>query len=84
MSIPDFVFNESVHRPKLADSRNMFTCGLTGATHSAVEEKQRVDLLARGLTKELGWKPNQGTEWDKVVGIFSLNTVRCTSRGMSI
>lgn len=35
----------------------------------------RVESLAKGLAKEFGWSPNQGTEWDKVVGIFALNTV---------
>jgi hypothetical protein len=37
----------------------------------------RVEHLARALSKELGWQPNRGTEWDKVAGIFALNTV-CT------
>lgn len=36
---------------------------------------ERVDHLARALSKEFGWQPNQGTEWDKVAGIFALNTV---------
>jgi hypothetical protein len=35
----------------------------------------RVEHLARALSKEFGWQPNEGTEWDKVVGIFALNTV---------
>ena len=35
----------------------------------------RVDHLAKGLAKEFGWEVNKGTEWDKVVGIFALNTV---------
>lgn len=36
---------------------------------------ERVDHLARTLSKEFGWDPNQGTEWDKVAAIFALNTV---------
>ncbi len=36
----------------------------------------RVDYLARALSNEFGWHPNEGTEWDKVIGIFALNTVR--------
>ena len=39
------------------------------------EMVSRVESLARGLAKELGWEPNKGTEWDKVAGIFALNTV---------
>ena len=37
--------------------------------------KDRVDYLSRALSKELGIKPNEGTEWDKVIGCFSLNTI---------
>ena len=40
-----------------------------------MEVKERVDYLARGLAKELGWQPNQGSEWDKVVAVFSVNTL---------
>lgn len=62
-------------RCPLAQSKNPFTCGLTGKTYTAKEMVTRVDHLARGMAEEFGWKPNQGTEWDKVVGIFALNTV---------
>lgn len=58
------------------DSKNPFTCGLTGRTYTANEYAQRVEHLAAGLSKEFGWAPNEGTEWDKVVGLFALNTVR--------
>ena len=76
-SIPvcDFLLDERYGRTPLADSRNPFTCGLTGKTYSMAEVKQRVDYLARGLSKELGWKPNEGGEWDKVIGVFSANAV---------
>lgn len=64
------------HRPvSLSNSRNPFTCGLTGLTYTGAEVAARVDYLSRALAAEFGWKPNQGTEWDKVVGIFALNTV---------
>lgn len=53
----------------------MFTCGVTGKEHSTLEVRERVDYLARGLAKELGWQPNKGTEWDKVIGVFSVNTL---------
>lgn len=56
-------------------SNNPFTCGATGKTYSTLEVKDRVDYLARGLAKELGFQPNQGTEWDKVIAVFSVNTV---------
>ena len=76
-SIPicDFVFDEHYGRHPLGYSKSPFTCGLSGKTYSALEVKERVDYLARGLAKELGFKPNEGTEWDKVIAVFSLNTV---------
>ena len=48
---------------------------LTGKEYSATELRDRVEDLAKGLSKEFGWMPNEGSEWNKVVGVFSLNTV---------
>ena len=73
--ISEFMLNELYGRRPLTDSRPPFTCGLTGHEYSAHEVKDRVYKLAKALSEELGWKPNQGTEWDKVAGIFSVNTV---------
>lgn len=56
-------------------SRNPFTCGLTGRTYTNTEMVDRLELLARGLATRMGWQPNQGTPWDKVVAVFSFNTV---------
>ncbi|TGO08842.1 hypothetical protein BTUL_0189g00130 [Botrytis tulipae] len=81
LNIPDdipisqFMLNEKHGRKPLKSSRNPFTCGITGKTYTATEQVQRVEHLARALSKELGWQPNTGTEWDKVMGIFSLNTI---------
>lgn len=78
-SIPicEFMLNEKYGRHPLSKSKPPFTCGLTGAGYSAGEVRERVDQLARALSKELSWKPNEGTEWDKVAGVFSVNTVCC-------
>ena len=75
--ISEFVTNEAYGRHPLRHSRDPFTCGLTGKSYSASQVVDRVDHLSRGLAKELGWEPNKGSEWDKVLGIFSLNTVSC-------
>ncbi len=48
---------------------------MTGKTYTISEVKDRVDKLARGLSKELGLQPNKGSEWDKVIAVFSVNTV---------
>lgn len=75
ISIGDFMLDEQYGRCAHANSRNPFTCGVTGKTYSSAEVKQRVDYLARGLAKELGFEVNKGSEWDKVIAVFSLNTV---------
>ena len=74
--ISEFILDERWGRHPLHHSHPPFTCGLTGAEYSMVEVRDRVNALARGLSKELGWKPNRGTEWDKIIGVFSVNTVR--------
>ncbi|KAL9595321.1 MAG: hypothetical protein Q9219_006517 [cf. Caloplaca sp. 3 TL-2023] len=76
-SIPicDFMLDEKYGRYSLSNSRPPFTCGLTGDGYSALEVKGRVENLAKALSKELKWEPNQGTEWDRVAGIFSVNTI---------
>ncbi|KAF9732435.1 AMP-binding enzyme [Paraphaeosphaeria minitans] len=75
ISIADFIFDENYGRHPLGYSRPMFTCGITGKEYSTLEVKERVDYLARGLAKEFGWRPNEGSEWDKVIGVFSVNTL---------
>ncbi|KAL9082274.1 MAG: hypothetical protein Q9159_006560 [Coniocarpon cinnabarinum] len=75
ISIPDFILNDETRFVPLHKSRNFVTCGLSGKTYSPYQVKERVELLARGLLKELGWSVNQGTEWDKVVGVFAVNTI---------
>ncbi|KAH8660818.1 amp dependent CoA ligase-like protein [Tricladium varicosporioides] len=73
--VSEFILSEKHGRTAYKKSRNPFTCGLSGKTYTAQEHADRVELLARSLSKEFGWQPNQGTEWDKVIGIFALNTI---------
>lgn len=70
------MLDDNYGRCPLAQSRNPFTCGLSGRTFTATQMVERTEHLSRALAKEFGWQPNKGTEWDKVVGIFALNTVR--------
>ncbi|KAL6167490.1 hypothetical protein ACJQWK_06913 [Exserohilum turcicum] len=76
-SIPicDFMLDELYGRHPLGYSFDPFTCGLTGKTYSSLEVRERVDYLARGLAKELGFQPGSGSEWDKVIAVFSVNTI---------
>lgn len=77
--ISEFMLNEEYGRHPLHLSKPPFTCGLSGAEYSALEVRDRVDKLARSLSKELGWEVNSRREWDKVAGIYSVNTV-CWNR----
>ncbi|KAF1964615.1 phenylacetyl-CoA ligase-like protein [Bimuria novae-zelandiae CBS 107.79] len=76
-SIPicDFMLEERYGRHPLGYSHNPFTCGLTGKTYTSLDVKERVDWLARGLAKELGFQPNKGSEWDKVIAVYAVNTI---------
>lgn len=67
--------NEKYGRCPLAKSRSPYTCGLTGKTYSAVEVVKRQDFMARAIRKRLGFDLNEGTEWDRVVALYSVNTV---------
>lgn len=74
--ICDFMFDERYGRRPISESLDAYTCGLSGRSISASEQKERVDALAWSLCHEFGWEVNEGSEYDKVVGIFALNTVR--------
>ncbi|KAI0883664.1 acetyl-CoA synthetase-like protein [Annulohypoxylon maeteangense] len=76
-SIPlhEFWSSERYGRQPLARSRNPYTCGVTGKTYTATEMTERYQLLARSLAKRLGWRANEETPWDKVVGLFSFNSI---------
>jgi len=62
-------------RRPIAKSRNPYTCGLTGRTYTVEESQNRTELLAKALSKLMGWEPNADSPWDKVIGVFSFNTV---------
>lgn len=76
ITIADFLTTPNHGRHPVAESRNPFTCGLTGKTFTLGEANDRRESLARALGKRLGWLPNEETEWDKVACMFSFNTVR--------
>jgi hypothetical protein len=77
ITIGEFLLTENYGRVPFKDSKDPFTCGISGRTYSNDEHKDRVEALSRALSQELGWQVNAGTEWDKVMGVFSLNTVSC-------
>ncbi|KAG9504920.1 hypothetical protein J7337_004901 [Fusarium musae] len=73
--IAEFMRNEAYGRQHIVKSRHPFTCGITGRSYSAPELFERSESFARALAKRLQWQPNEGTPWDKVLAIFSLNTI---------
>ncbi|PSK42413.1 4-coumarate--CoA ligase-like 7 [Elsinoe australis] len=75
LSIEQFMLDEMYGRRPLGYAKDPFTCGLTGKSYNALDMRDRVDYLARGLSKELGFEVNDGTEYDKVIGVFSVNTI---------
>lgn len=75
ISVADFINTEKAGRKSFDKSKRPYTCGVTGASRTAEDVAQRVDFLARGLAKNVGFDPNDGTAWDRVVAIYALNTI---------
>jgi hypothetical protein len=75
ISILEFMRDEKYGRYPLRKSRAPFTCGLTGKSYSTIEFFERSERLARTLSTQLGWNPNEATPWEKVACIFALNNV---------
>ncbi|KAH7379490.1 4-coumarate-CoA ligase [Pyrenochaeta sp. MPI-SDFR-AT-0127] len=73
--IHQFVLDEAYGRYPYQDSKDPYTSALTGASTPITDVKQRVEYIAQGLAKDLGWKTNEGDDWGKVVSIFSVNHV---------
>ena len=63
----------------IAASKPPFTCGITGRSYSAVEVAARIEALGQALAARLGWTVNEGQEFDKVISVFSLNSVMIRS-----
>jgi acyl-CoA synthetase (AMP-forming)/AMP-acid ligase II len=71
----DFIFDEQHGRAPFASSLDSYVDGLTGSRISSWDLKERTAHLARALAHELDWCVNEGTEFDKVAGVFALNTI---------
>ncbi|KAM5356953.1 hypothetical protein ACJ41O_003599 [Fusarium nematophilum] len=75
ITVAEFMRDEKYGRYPIAKSRHPYTCALTGKSYSAAEVIEREDHLARGISRALGFSPREGSEWEKVVGLYSLNTI---------
>ena len=76
-SVPlcQFMTEEQYGRKPVAESWDSYVCGISGKKITAKQQVDRVEPLAQALAKEFGWKVNEGSEYDKVAGVFALNTV---------
>lgn len=75
ISLPDFIY-DAQYRVQKSDKTNTFTCGLTGRSVKSSEAKDRVEAIAKALSKRTGWVPQQEeTEWEKIACIYSINAV---------
>jgi hypothetical protein len=76
-SIPvgQFALEGNTSLPPQCGGRPPFVCAITGKSYSTKVLVDRVEFLSRSLAQELGWSPNEGEPEDKVVGIYSWNTV---------
>lgn len=79
VSLPDFILDNKYRSVSHEQAKNPFTCGLSGKTYTSLEWKDRIGSLAKAVQQELGFQVNNGTEWEKVVGVYTLNTVRFAS-----
>ncbi|KAI9894741.1 MAG: hypothetical protein M1814_002098 [Vezdaea aestivalis] len=75
VTIGQFMLDEQFGRQPLRTSRPPYTCGISGNTYTATEVRHRVEHLAKGIAIEFQWAPNKGSEWEKVIGIFAVNTI---------
>lgn len=75
ITLEQFLNDDKYGRHPLAASRNPYTCGITGKTYTPAEVARRTDLMARAIGKRLRFTPNEDTEWDRVVALYSVNTV---------
>ncbi|KAK0633799.1 hypothetical protein B0T14DRAFT_507874 [Immersiella caudata] len=74
LPLGEFTLNGADGVPR-DDSKPVVIDGVSGKQYSREDLRQRVEWLAAGLVERLGWAPNQGSPWDKVVAIYSLNTI---------
>ncbi|KAL7808139.1 hypothetical protein V8C44DRAFT_336586 [Trichoderma aethiopicum] len=75
ITIEEFIRNEQYGRYPLARARNPYTCGITGTTYTAAQVAERTDCMARAISKRLGFNPHEESEWERVVAIYSVNTI---------
>ena len=82
LSAEDFIFNEHYRSRPLRESKAPFVDGLSGRSYNVHEARQRIDYLSRELSSRLQWHPNTGSPLDKVVAIYTLDSVSAIVAGL--
>lgn len=74
-TVGEFVLDPNSRLPLQTAGTPPFVDAISGKSYLIENLRERVELLARSLAQNLGWSPNAGDPWDKVVAIYSINTV---------
>ncbi|KAL2845911.1 hypothetical protein BJY01DRAFT_177131 [Aspergillus pseudoustus] len=75
ITVGDFALQANANLPPQCGGKAPFVDAITGKSYSTKNLLERVDWLSRSLAQELGWSPNEGSPEDKVVAIYSWNTL---------
>ncbi|KAL4915860.1 hypothetical protein BDW62DRAFT_203312 [Aspergillus aurantiobrunneus] len=74
-TVGQFALDGNASLPPQCGGKPPFVDGITGKSYSSKTLSERVEWLSRSLARELGWSPNEGAPEDKVVAIYSWNTL---------
>ncbi|KAL4879271.1 hypothetical protein BJY04DRAFT_229202 [Aspergillus karnatakaensis] len=76
-SIPvgEFALQGNANLPPQCGGKHPFVDSITGKSYTSKTLVKRVDNLSRALAQELKWSPNEGAPEDKVVAVYSWNTL---------
>ncbi|KAL2825067.1 hypothetical protein BDW59DRAFT_146767 [Aspergillus cavernicola] len=75
VTVGQFALEGNASLPPQCGGKPPFVDAITGKSYSTKTLLERVELLSRALAQELGWSPNEGSPEDKVVGVYSWNTL---------
>ncbi|KAF4343011.1 AMP-binding enzyme [Fusarium beomiforme] len=71
--LQQLILDEIYGRRPIAKSRHLYICGLTAKSFPFNVVEKRIDYVSSARSRRLNILPNEGTEWDKIVAVFSLN-----------
>ncbi|KAI9367804.1 hypothetical protein BJX61DRAFT_551012 [Aspergillus egyptiacus] len=75
VTVGQFALEANASLPPQCGGKAPFVDGISGKSYSTKALLDRVEYLSRALAQELGWAPNEGVPEDKVVAVYSWNTL---------